>query len=214
MAELTKVLLVDDKPKYLEDILPFYGYEVCVAENGVEALEILEKNTDFDIILLDVMMPKMNGWDTLKTIRKTPSLKDIPVIMVTAVSDDKKMVYGLKLGADDYVVKPFVLPNLLARIEAVLRRSKRSGGTNSCANVTISQAKMFNCLTDREKSVLLLVTQGKSNKQIADELVISLVTVKGYLYSIFRKLKIKNRTQAVIIASQMNLSKDADILRR
>ncbi|MBR6302075.1 response regulator transcription factor [bacterium] len=206
MAELTKVLLVDDNPKYLEDILPFYGYEVCVAENGVEALEILEKSTNFDIILLDVMMPKMNGWDTLKTIRKTPSLKDIPVIMVTAVSDDKKMVYGLKMGADDYITKPFILPNLLARIEAVLRRCARVGNKKSSSNVTISQAKMFNSLTDREKSVLLLVTEGKSNKQIADELVISLVTVKSYLYSIFKKLKVKNRTQATLVASQMDLS--------
>lgn len=214
MAELTKVLLVDDNPKYLEDILPFYGYEVCVAENGVEALDILEKRTDFDIILLDVMMPKMNGWDTLKMIRKTPALKDIPVIMVTAVSDDKKMVYGLKIGADDYITKPFILPNLLARIEAVLRRCARAGNIKSSSNVTISQAKMFNSLTDREKSVLLLVTEGKSNKQIADELVISLVTVKSYLYSIFKKLKVKNRTQATLVASQMDLLKEADILRR
>ena len=116
------------------------------------------------------------------------------------------MVYGLKMGADDYITKPFILPNLLARIEAVLRRCARVGNKKSSSNVTISQAKMFNSLTDREKSVLLLVTEGKSNKQIADELVISLVTVKSYLYSIFKKLKVKNRTQATLVASQMDLS--------
>lgn len=208
MAELTKVLLVDDNPKYLEDILPFYGFEVSVAENGAEALEILDRMTDFDIILLDVMMPKMNGWDTLKAIRKTPSVKDMPVIMVTAVNDDKKMVKGLKMGADDYVVKPFVLPNLLARIEAVLRRCKRAGKSSSSSNVTISQAKMFNSLTDREKNVLLLVTQGKSNKEIAQELVVSIVTVKGYIYSIFKKLNVKSRTQAALVAAQMNIAKE------
>ena len=206
MAELTKVLLVDDNPKYLEDVLPFYGYEVSVAHNGVEAVEILNNKSDLDVVLLDVMMPKMNGWDTLKTIRQTPSLEDMPVIMVTAVSDDKKMVKGLKLGADDYVVKPFILPNLLARIEAVLRRAKRSDKSRVFPNVTISQAKMFNSLTDREKDVLLLVTQGKSNKEIARELVVSLVTVKGYMYNIFKKLNVKNRTQAVIVAAQMNMA--------
>lgn len=207
MAELTKVLLVDDNSRYLEDVLPFYGYEVSVAENGVEALEILDKKSDFDIILLDVMMPKMNGWDTLKTIRQTPSVKDIPVIMVTAVNEDKKMVSGLKMGADDYIVKPFVLPNLLARMEAVLRRSGTDRKNANTNNVTISQAKMFNSLTDREKDVLLLVTQGKSNKEIAQELVVSVVTVKGYIYSIFKKLNVKNRTQAVIVAAQMNIAK-------
>jgi DNA-binding NarL/FixJ family response regulator len=207
MAELTKVLLVDDNSRYLEDVLPFYGYEVSVAENGVEALEILDKKSDFDIVLLDVMMPKMNGWDTLKTIRQTPSVKDIPVIMVTAVNEDKKMVSGLKMGADDYIVKPFVLPNLLARMEAVLRRSGTDRKNANTNNVTISQAKMFNSLTDREKDVLLLVTQGKSNKEIAQELVVSVVTVKGYIYSIFKKLNVKNRTQAVIVAAQMNIAK-------
>ena len=207
MAELTKVLLVDDNSRYLEDVLPFYGYEVSVAENGVEALEILDKKSDFDIVLLDVMMPKMNGWDTLKTIRQTPSVKDIPVIMVTAVNEDKKMVSGLKMGADDYIVKPFVLPNLLARMEAVLRRSGTDRKNANTNNVTISQAKMFNSLTDREKDVLLLVTQGKSNKEIAQELVVSVVTVKGYIYSIFKKLNVKNRTQAVIVTAQMNIAK-------
>ena len=206
MAELTKVLLVDDNSKYLEEVLPFHGYEVCVAANGVEALEILSKRTDFDIILLDIMMPKMNGWDTLKAIRETPSMKNIPVIMVTAINDDKKMISGLKLGADDYIVKPFILPNLLARIEAVLRRSKTEKSNDFVSNVTINQAKMFNSLTDREKDVLLLVTQGKSNKEIAQELVVSIVTVKGYMYNIFKKLNVKNRTQAVIIATQMNIA--------
>ena len=152
-------------------------------------------------------MPKMNGWDTLKTIRQTPSVKDIPVIMVTAVNEDKKMVSGLKMGADDYIVKPFVLPNLLARMEAVLRRSGTDRKNANTNNVTISQAKMFNSLTDREKDVLLLVTQGKSNKEIAQELVVSVVTVKGYIYSIFKKLNVKNRTQAVIVAAQMNIAK-------
>lgn len=123
MSDLTRVLLVDDNSKYLKDALPFYGYEVKTACDGVQALkELAVKNNKFDIVLLDVMMPNMNGWETLKAIRRNEHTKHLPVIMLTAVNEEQKMVTGLKIGADDYIVKPFVLPNLLARMEAVLRR--------------------------------------------------------------------------------------------
>lgn len=124
MSDLTKILLVDDNPKYLADVLPFYGYDLKCVSDGVQALSALDSGEFFDIVLLDVMMPNMNGWDTLKAIRKNPKTRDIPVIMLTAVNEDQKMISGLKIGADDYIVKPFILPNLLARIEAVLRRTK------------------------------------------------------------------------------------------
>ncbi len=205
MAELTKILLVDDNPKFLEDVLPFYGYEVKCAHNGVECLEILNSDELFDLVLLDIMMPKMDGWETLKNIRKTPICKDIPVIMLTAVNEDQKMVTGLKIGADDYIVKPFVLPNLLARIEAVLRRSRTTQNKSPKSNVTINQINQFNSLTRREKDVLLLVTQGENNKSIAEKLVVSEITVKSHLNNIFKKLNVSNRTQAVLLAMQMNL---------
>lgn len=205
MSDLTKILLVDDNPKYLEDVLPFYGYELSCAQDGAQALKILESGKQFDLVLLDVMMPNMNGWETLKAIRKNPILEEIPVIMVTAVNEDQKMISGLKIGADDYIVKPFILPNLLARIEAVLRRSKRKNNKLSESNVTIGQINNFNSLTKREKDVLLLVTQGESNKSIAEKLVLSEVTVKSHLNSIFKKLNVANRTQAVLMSMQMNL---------
>lgn len=206
MPELTKILLVDDNPKYLEDVLPFYGYDLTCAADGMQALNLLENNPKFDLVLLDVMMPNMNGWDALKAIRKNPLTADMPVIMVTAVGEDQKMVSGLKIGADDYIVKPFILPNLLARIEAVLRRTKKtSNNADFVQNVTINQVSNFNSLTKREKDVLLLVTQGESNKSIAQKLVLSEVTVKSHMNSIFKKLNVANRTQAVLIAMQMNL---------
>lgn len=205
MAELTKILLVDDNPKFLEDVLPFYGYEVKCAHDGVECLEILNSDELFDLVLLDIMMPKMDGWETLKNIRKTPICKDIPVIMLTAANEDQKMVTGLKIGADDYIVKPFVLPNLLARIEAVLRRSRSIQNKSQKSNVTINQINQFNSLTRREKDVLLLVTQGENNKSIAEKLVVSEITVKSHLNNIFKKLNVSNRTQAVLLAMQMNL---------
>ncbi len=198
---MTTVLLVDDNPKYLKDALPYYGYEVHAATDGVQALKILSKNK-FDIILLDVMMPNMNGWDTLKEIRKNVETRDVPVIMITAVNEEEKMVAGLKNGADDYIIKPFVLPNLLARMEAVLRRSRRN------MDLPFTSDEPLKSLTTREKEVLKMAAKGSNNKEIADKLVLSEVTIKSHMNSIFKKLNVTNRTQAVLVAIQMNLIKD------
>lgn len=206
MSELTQVLLVDDNSKYLKDALPFYGYEVTSALDGVQALKELANASDkFDIVLLDVMMPNMNGWDTLKAIRKNPKTKHLPVIMLTAVNEDQKMVTGLKIGADDYIVKPFVLPNLLARMEAILRRSIRQKEISK--DIEVSQVPI-DLLTSKEKEVLQMVAKGESNKQIADKMFVKEVTVKTHLNSIFKKLKVANRTQAVLLAMQAELVKN------
>lgn len=206
MDGIASILVVDDNPKYLAEALPMYGYEVTVANDGLEALKILDqKEGAFDLILLDVMMPNMDGWDTLKAIRSNKKIKYIPVIMITAVSEDQKVVSGLRIGADDYIVKPFILPNLLARIEAVLRRCqwqkeaapKQEAGLNKNVNI--------DALTPKEKEVLALVAKGASNQEIADQLYVRDVTVKTHLNSIFKKLKVTNRTQAVLLAMQMNL---------
>ncbi|MBO6088678.1 response regulator transcription factor [bacterium] len=194
---MAKVLLVDDNSKYLKDALPFYGYEVEIALDGLQALKFLEKNyQDIDIILLDVIMPNMDGWQTLKAIRTNVKTKHLPVIMLTAINEDQKMVAGLKNGADDYIVKPFILPNLLARMEAVLRRTTLSERPKQ------KKSQMTEPLTAKEKEVLHLVSQGKSNKEIADTMFVKEVTVKTHLNSIFKKLKVNNRTQAVLLAME------------
>ena len=206
MPELTKVLLVDDNSKYLKDALPFYGYEVTTAHDGVQALkELFDNNKNFDIVLLDVMMPNMNGWQTLKEIRSNENTKHLPVIMLTAVNEEEKMVAGLKIGADDYIVKPFILPNLLARMEAVLRRSKWQQEAQPKVEKTLNKDVNIDALTPKEKEVLALVAKGASNQEIADKLFVRDVTVKTHLNSIFKKLKVTNRTQAVLLAMQMNL---------
>lgn len=208
MSQLAKILLVDDNPKYLQDALPMYGYEVEVATDGVQALKMLSKsepNIGFDLILLDVMMPNMNGWDTLKAIRTNDRTKHIPVIMITAINEEQKMVSGLKIGADDYIVKPFVLPNLLARIEAVLRRSSWQKSEAKTHDLPFFSDEPVEPLTLREIEVLTLVAKGANNQVIADKLFVKEVTVKTHLNSIFKKLKVTNRTQAVLLAMQMNL---------
>ncbi len=206
MDGIASILVVDDNPKFLKDALPMYGYDVTVAEDGIEALKILsdEKN-NFDLVLLDVMMPNMDGWDTLKAIRKNKKTQYIPVIMITAVSEDQKVVSGLKIGADDYIVKPFILPNLLARIEAVLRRSKWQSETTGKSEKKINTDVNIDALTPKEKEVLSLVAKGASNQEIADKLCVQDVTVKTHLNSIFKKLKVSNRTQAVLLALEINL---------
>lgn len=209
MSQIAKILIVDDNPKYLQDALPMYGYEVAVATDGVQALRMLSKTNlnenPFDLILLDVMMPNMNGWDTLKSIRNNEKTKHIPVIMLTALNEEQKMVSGLKIGADDYVVKPFVLPNLLARIEAVLRRSAWQKTEVRTHDLPFGSTEPIEALTLREIEVLTLVAKGANNQTIADKLFVKEVTVKTHLNSIFKKLKVTNRTQAVLLAMQMNL---------
>lgn len=192
---MANILLVDDNAKYLKDALPFYGHNVLAASDGIQALKLLEKN-NVDIVLLDVMMPNMDGWQTLKAIRSEN--KYLPVIMLTAVNEDQKMIAGLKSGADDYIVKPFILPNLLARIEAVLRRSVRYEKPKT----TVQNLEH---LTQKEKEVLKLASQGCSNRDIAEKLVVKEVTVKTHLNSIFKKLKVTNRTQAVLLAMEAEI---------
>lgn len=214
MDSMAKILIVDDNPNYLGDALPMYGYEVDVAKNGVEALHKLttpnESNSKYDLVLLDVMMPKMDGWQTLKYIRNNDKIKTIPIIMITAVNEESKQIMGLKTGADDYITKPFILPNLLARIDAVLRRSSWNKKTINEQNINIPIDADVEQLTKREKEVISMLAQGASNKEIADKLFVRDVTIKTHLNAIFKKLKVTNRTQAVLLAIQLGIIEKDD----
>ena len=209
MSSIAKILLIDDNPKYLADALPMYGYDVDVATDGVKALNKLSKNSNnYDIALLDVMMPNMDGWATLKAIRANKNTESMPVIMITAVNEEQKQISGLKFGADDYITKPFILPNLLARIEALLRRSNWQKTKTQQVDYSFSIEGDIEPLTQREKEVLKMVSQGASNAAIAEKLFVREVTVKTHLNSIFKKLKVSNRTQAVLLAMQMKIIDD------
>lgn len=209
MVAIAKILIIDDSPKYLADALPLYGYEVDVATDGLQGMKKLtSEHNDYDMVLLDVMMPNMDGWETLKAIRMNKKLENIPVIMITALNEEQKEISGLKFGADDYVVKPFILPNLLARIEALLRRSTWQKEKVNNVDLKFVQEGEIEPLTAREKEILKMVSQGASNNDIAEKLYVREVTVKTHLNSIFKKLKVKNRTQAVLLAMQMRLMED------
>lgn len=123
------ILTVDDEEHILELIsynLERNGYEVLKALTGEEALEILDQH-QVDLVLLDRMLPGIDGIEVLKQIRGDKNKKDLPVILLTAKSEEFDKVVGLEIGADDYICKPFGIHELVARIKAVLRRSGDGG---------------------------------------------------------------------------------------
>ena len=207
---IAKILIVDDNPKYLADVLPTFGYEVQVAYDGLQAIQVLSnREHDIDLVILDVMMPNMDGFETLKIIRNKEYLETLPIIMLTAVDTEQKQIFGLKFGADDYIVKPFSLPNLLARIEVILRRSKitktEMEKQSNNVNIHIDTDANIVPLTAREREILKCVAKGESNSVIADKLFIREVTIKTHLSKIYKKLNVSNRTQAILVAMQMNI---------
>lgn len=125
-----KVLVVDDEAKIrnvIKEYAEFEGYEITEASDGMEAIAKC-KAEDYDIIIMDVMMPKLDGFSSIKEIKK---IKDIPVIMLSARGEEYDKLFGFEIGIDDYVVKPFSPKELMARINAVITRSKSSKSVKS-----------------------------------------------------------------------------------
>ena len=119
----TKILIVDDEQrirKLLRDYLIRDGYTVYEASNGRQALDIFNSEANIALIILDVMMPEMDGWQVCSEIRKTSK---VPIIMLTAKSDERDELRGFELGVDEYVTKPFSPRTLSARVNAILRRT-------------------------------------------------------------------------------------------
>ena len=118
-----KILVVDDEArmrKLVGDFLTREGYEVLEAEDGEKAMDLFYADKDIALVILDVMMPKMDGWQVLREIRES---SQVPVIMLTARSDERDELKGFDLGVDEYVTKPFSPRTLVARVEAILRRT-------------------------------------------------------------------------------------------
>ena len=118
-----KVLMVDDEErmrKLVKDFLTIKGYRVLEAGDGEEAIDIFFKEKDISLVILDVMMPKMDGWEVCRTIRK---YSQVPIIMLTARGEEQDELQGFSLGVDEYISKPFSPKILVARVEAILRRS-------------------------------------------------------------------------------------------
>ncbi|MBS7008249.1 response regulator transcription factor [Anaerostipes sp.] len=123
-----KILVVDDESrmrKLVKDFLNRGGYQVLEAADGEEAVDVFFSTKGIDLIVLDVMMPKMDGWEVVREIRK---VSEVPIIMLTAKDQENDELQGFDLGVDEYISKPFSPKILVARIEAILRRTKQQAG--------------------------------------------------------------------------------------
>lgn len=164
---MIKILIVDDEKPICDLIdlnLSSAGYHCTSVQDGLEALDLIEKE-DYDLILLDIMLPGADGYDIMEYIRPL----GIPVIFITAKHEVKDRVKGLKLGADDYLVKPFDVVELVARVEAVLRRYNKTEQKLSAGDVTVdmeahrvTKAGKPVELTNKEFGLLVLFIKNKN----------------------------------------------------
>ncbi len=203
MNRQIRVLVVEDEEPIrtgLIDVLVFHGYDVDYAATGPEGLEKALTGR-FELILLDIMLPGMDGYAICDRIRAID--RDQPIIMLTAKSSDEEIIQGLKLGADDYVAKPFSIQQLVLRIEAVLRRSQVGQGQARMLSIGDVEIDMENlsgrngtdeiAFTKREIEVLSYLAQNATRPVSREEL---LSKVWGYA----RGLEIETRTVDIHIA--------------
>ena len=155
------VLAVDDNEDALfalERMLSHNGYQVYSAKSGVEALELL-RSEDIDILLLDVMMPEMDGYEVTRKMKADERLRYIPVILVTAKSNLEDIVYGLDQGADDYITKPFKQDELIARLNAVVRMKslyqelRDTRADNRALRIVVQRATSFDNIIGNSRAM-------------------------------------------------------------
>ncbi len=194
-----KLLLVDDDPNLVllvKDYLEFRGYEVMAANNGREALEILDKSIP-DMIICDVMMPEVDGYGFVADLRKRQDIGWIPVLFLSAKGQSQDRIKGLNLGADVYMVKPFEPEELVAQVESSLNQS---GRIRQHADVgapieTLIQVNPSVELTPTELKVVQLVAKGLANKDIAQNMKLSQRTVESHVSNMLGKTGLNNRTE-------------------
>lgn len=175
---MKRILIVEDESSisdFVKGELEYEGYEVCIKEDGREGLEEA-LNNEYDLVILDIMLPSMNGFEICRRIKR---VKATPVIMLSAKSSVIDKVNGLKLGADDYISKPFAIEELLARIEVVFRReSNPKDSIFKFKDITIDTksriVKRNNeeiNLTNKEYELLMILIENKDKVVTRDELL-------------------------------------------
>jgi DNA-binding response OmpR family regulator len=166
------ILVIDDEPelvKLLDYNLTKAGYLVLSARDGENGLATARKHSP-DAIILDVMMPGLDGWEVCKRLRQDPATSALPVLMLTAKADEGDRVLGLELGADDYVTKPFGVRELLARVKALLRRSEAASASTEvvkAGKIVIDSSRRT--VTVAGKPVALTATEFNLLKSLAEK---------------------------------------------
>jgi DNA-binding NarL/FixJ family response regulator len=194
-----KLLLVDDDPSLvllLKDYLGFQGYQVTTVNNGFQALTLLEKDIP-DMIICDVMMPEVDGYEFLKSLRKHQDIGWIPVLFLSALGQSLDRIKGLKLGANAYMNKPFEPEELLAQVKSMLNQSSQiQQYVNLSPPITPPiQVNPAVKATTSELKILRLLAKGFGNKKIAMELKLSQRTVESHISNLLSKTGLKNRTE-------------------
>jgi DNA-binding NarL/FixJ family response regulator len=208
-----RLLLVDDEPNLLravEACLQAEGYEVLAARSAREALVRITTYVP-DLIITDIRMPGMDGFEFARHLHQTPVTSLIPVVFLTAKGEMSDRVKGFRSGVDAYLTKPFEPEELLAAIEGILRRVKRTHAGIARVIGGAAQASELNrfhdeVLTEAETRVAELVARGLSNKEIAAELQISFRTVENHISHILDKKNFSNRVEIARIVIEQNLA--------
>lgn len=196
------ILIVDDEPDLrllLQNLLLGAGYAVLAAGDADSALHVLAGHP-IDLILLDLIMPGMDGPRLGKRIKHMHS--HVPIIILSCITRPETKAEAMRLYAEDYVTKPFSPEELLARIEHVLRRTGRLDGLPPAVPVADTT------LTERQRQILRLLAQGLTDQEIALRLKITVHTVKFHCASIYLRLGVRNRAEAIATAHYRGLLGD------
>jgi len=199
---MKKILIIEDEPEMrrnLQTILRLEQFEVFCAEHGRAGLALAQSELP-DLILCDVMMPVMDGHQVLQALRDDPTTMNIPFVFLTAKGERADQRSGMNLGADDYLTKPVAREDLLAAVDARLRRQNQQDQREFRPDFSSPEPLLSLGLTPRVAEVLLWVAQGKTNADIATILGISESTVKKHLLGIFIQLGVETRSAATLRA--------------
>lgn len=195
------ILIIEDQSDMRENlstILTMEGYEVLEASDGMEGIQVARDDKP-NLILCDVMMPKLDGHGVLRELRADRSISGTPLVFLTARGEKQDQRAGMNLGADDYLVKPVNADDLIAAVEARLTREQaRTAAFTPDFRSALPLESLG--LTPREAEVLLWVAQGKSNPEIATIIGAAPNTIKVHLAHIFEKIGADNRHAAMLIA--------------
>jgi len=193
---------------FVTEYLEMYGYSAIAAEDGQEALELVEAYRPH-LLVTDIMMPRMDGYELVRQVRQRPEFRQLPVILLTERRSTEERIRGYELGCDLYLPKPFEINELGAIIRNLLHRKIDQSDSNLRASTTLldkTKTVLKECkLIKREQEVLDLITHGFSNAEIGDRLHLSARTIEKYVTSLLRKTTTSNRTELVRFAMEQHL---------